>query len=287
ELNDDIRKDGLKLPGGVFPEHFGLPVGGVFEAYLPHIPSQVARCNCGSGAHGSPAPWDIENAPGVPQVGPVESQAIRRQVAAELAARQRARGDVPAGWQRWAKQVLEPTIDWRQHLAGAVREAVAWASGAVDYTYSRPSRRQRAIPGIVLPSLRRPLPRVAIVIDTSGSMSDVALGAALSEVTGVLRAVGVGTNELEVWACDAAVQSSQRVRQISEITLKGGGGTDMTVGIQRALAVPRPPHVVIVLTDGLTPWPEVPSRTRIIAGLIGKDPPQPPGHIEAVRIPRE
>ncbi|MGI8329584.1 hypothetical protein ACRYCC_06430 [Actinomadura scrupuli] len=31
--------------------------------------------------------------------------------------------------------MLEPTVDWRRMLAGAVREAVAWAAGAVDYTY--------------------------------------------------------------------------------------------------------------------------------------------------------
>ena len=35
-------------------------------------------------------------------------------------------------------------------------EAVAWAGGAVDYTYRRPSRRRAALRGVVLPSLRRP-----------------------------------------------------------------------------------------------------------------------------------
>ncbi|MEV4077512.1 hypothetical protein ACGFJC_07315 [Nonomuraea fuscirosea] len=58
---------------------------------------------------------------------------------------------------------------------------------AIDYTYHRPSRRTAALRGGVLPSLRRPLPVVAIVIDTSGSMGEDHLATALAEVTGVLR----------------------------------------------------------------------------------------------------
>lgn len=60
----------------------------------------------------------------------------------------------------------------------------------------------------------------------------------------------------------------------------------MRVGIEAALALPERPGVVIVLTDGFTPWPEAPSSAKLVAALIGADSPPPPAWVEAVRVPR-
>ncbi|MEW2353874.1 VWA-like domain-containing protein [Spirillospora sp. NPDC029432] len=283
EINDDLLADGLPLPAGrMEPGVFGLDKGLLFEAYLPHIPPQP-HVNCGSGAHAVAAPWESD-APGGPKVSPVEAQAIRRATAEAIRARVRSRGTVPGGWQRWAEEILEPTVDWRRVLAGAVREAVAWAGGAVDYTYRRPSRRTAAMRGVVLPTLQRPLPRVAIVVDTSGSMGEDDLAAAMAEVTGVLREVGVRGNRVTVLACDADVAAVSRVTSADQVTLAGGGGTDMRVGIKAALESRDKPNVVIVLTDGYTPWPDEPSGARLIAALVGTGAPDPPGWVETVRL---
>jgi predicted metal-dependent peptidase len=161
---------------------------------------------------------------------------------------------------------------------------VAWAGGAVDYTYRRPSRRSAALRGVVLPSLRRPLPRVAIVVDTSGSMGPEELAAALGEVTGVLREVGIRGNRVAVLACDADVHVVSRVMATEQVSLTGGGGTDMRIGIAAAVAAPDRPQIVIVLTDGHTPWPDEPPACRLIAGLIGASSSAPPGWVESVRI---
>ncbi|MDK9494229.1 VWA-like domain-containing protein [Streptomyces katrae] len=291
EINDDLLADGLVLPAGrMEPGLFGLPKGGMFEGYLPGIPPTPPHAvDCGSGAHGGPAPWELGGCggDGTAGIGPVEAEALRRQTAQAVRAhlRARGRGSVPAGWERWAEQVLEPAVDWRRALSGAVREAAAWAAGAVDYTYRRPSRRTPALGGrVVLPSLRRPLPRVAVVIDTSGSMGDAELAAALAEVTGVLREVGVGGNRVTVLACDADVHAVSRVASAGEVTLAGGGGTDMRVGIAAALARPDRPSIVVVLTDGITPWPEESPSCRLIAALIGEGAPNPPGWVETVRL---
>jgi predicted metal-dependent peptidase len=285
EINDDLVGDGLVLPpGSIEPATFGLPTGKLFEEYLPGIPkTPTHHCDCGSGAHGVAQPWDLAPGDGI-GVSPTEAEAIRRYTADAVRAHQRTRGTVPAGWRRWADGILEPTVDWRHVLAGSVRQAVAWASGAVDYTYQRPSRRSAATPAAVLPSLRRPAPEVAIVIDTSGSMSDDDLASALSEVTGVLRGVGLRGQRVTVLSCDAAVAVARRVASAAEVELAGGGGTDMRVGIAAALALPRKPDVVVVLTDGETPWPDEPPGARVIAGLIGSEPPEPPAWIESVRI---
>ncbi len=218
----------------------------------------------------------------------MEAQALRRQTAEAMRAHRRARGSLPAGRQRWAEEVLEPTVDWRQALTGAVREAAAWAGGAVDYTYRRPSRRTPALRGVVLPSLPslpRPLPRVAVVVDTSGSMGDAELAAALAEVTGVLREVGIRGNRVTVLACDADVQAVSRVTSAEQITLGGGGGTDMRVGIEAALAARDRPGIVVVPSDGFTPWPDESLPCRVVAPLVGSAAPQPPSWVETVRVP--
>ena len=147
----------------------------------------------------------------------------------------RSRGNLPAGWRRWADQTLAaPTIPWRRVLASAVRRAIAHAAGCHDYAYSRPGRRR--IPRIVTPALRRPLVTVAAVVDTSGSMGQSELDAAMAEVKGVITAAGIGTQRLMVLACDAAVGATSRVRRVEDVQLVGGGGTDMRVGIAAAEA---------------------------------------------------
>ncbi|MDX3323807.1 MULTISPECIES: VWA-like domain-containing protein [Streptomyces] len=285
EINDDLVADGLPLPAGrLEPRLFGLPEGQLFEVYLAALPLSPLAHDCGSGAHGQPAPWEVDGGTGPAGVGAVEAEALRRHTAEAMRAHVRARGTLPGGWKRWADEVLEPTVDWRQALAGAVREAAAWASGAVDYTYRRPSRRSAALRGVVLPSLRRPLPRVAVVIDTSGSMGEPEIGAALAEVTGVLREVGIRGNRVSVLACDADVQAVSRVTSAEQITLEGGGGTDMRVGIAAALSAPERPGVVIVLTDGRTPWPDETPSCRLIAVLVGPSAPAAPPWAETVRV---
>ncbi|MFD9836555.1 vWA domain-containing protein [[Kitasatospora] papulosa] len=285
EINDDLIADGLPLPAGrMEPRLFGLPEGQLFEAYLPALPPSPVTHDCGSGAHGQPSDWESGDRAGPAGVGAVEAEALRRHTAEAMRAHARARGALPGGWKRWADEVLEPTVDWRRALAGAVRDAAAWASGAIDYTYRRPSRRSAALRGIVLPSLRRPLPRVAVVIDTSGSMGEAEIAAALGEVTGVLREVGVRGNRVTVLACDADVQAVSRVTATGQITLGGGGGTDMRVGIAAALAGPERPSVVVVLTDGLTPWPDETPSCRLVAALVGPSAPAPPPWIETVRV---
>ena len=47
----------------------------------------------------------------------------------------------------------------------------------------------------------------------------------------------------------------------------------MRVGIAAAEAARPAPHVVIVLTDGDTPWPDAPTRAALVCGVISTRPP--------------
>jgi len=137
---------------------------------------------------------------------------------------------------------------------------------------------------VVLPALRRPVPEIAVVCDTSGSMSDELLAMSLAEVEGLLRALGLA-RQLRVLACDAAAGPAQRVSSARQVTLTGGGGTNMGAGIEAAYALRPRPAVTVVLTDGYTPWPARPPKgMRVVAGLLGEDAPGAPDWARAVRI---
>jgi predicted metal-dependent peptidase len=282
-INDDLIAAGVPLPAGaVTPAMVGLAEGGIEEVYYAALSQRAASMTsldsaggsgCGSGAGDPAAPWELPPSdPAAPAVGPADASITRRRVAQSVRDHiaNRSRGHLPAGWQRWADQtVAGPTIPWRRVLASAVRRAIAHAAGCHDYAYSRPGRRR--IPRIVTPALRRPLVTVAVVVDTSGSMGQSEVNAALAEVKGVIRAAGIGVQRLVVLACDAAVGATSRVRRVEDVQLVGGGGTDMRVGIATAEASRPHPDVIVVFTDGCTPWPDRPPRARLVVAIIGTD----------------
>lgn len=264
-INDDLLRAGIPLPTGVVtPDALGLPEAGIEEAYyaaLPHQPPQ-SEPGCGSGAGDPTQPWepapDDDATPGLDS-GQVTiarrrvAEAVRQEVA-------QGRGTVPAGMRRWAEaELTAPTLPWRKVLAGMVRRAAALTTGRITYTYSRPGRRH--LPGIVTAAMRAPKVTAAAVIDTSGSMTPDDLAAALREVTGVIKAVG---GSVQVIACDADAAAAHHVRSARDVRLVGGGGTDMRVGIAAAEQLRPAPDVIVVLTDGDTPWPDTPTRTRLV-----------------------
>lgn len=228
--------------------------------------------DCGSGADGIPRDYEVEGDKVDAGIDSDRADIIRQKVATEIANHSKNRGDVPAGLERWAKEILDPTVDWRRELASIVRRSFAQVAGVRDYTYKRPSRRDSSIrslgQNIVLPAMRQPAPpKVSIVIDTSGSMSDNMLSWALSETQGVLRSLGSSGRSVKVISCDAQA-TTQRVSKLGQINLSGGGGTDMRVGIDAAMKDRDKPDVVIVLTDGYTPWHDEPLKgATLIVGL--------------------
>jgi predicted metal-dependent peptidase len=123
---------------------------------------------------------------------------------------------------------------------------------------------------VVLPALRRPVPRVGIVVDTSGSVDDGLLAQALGEIDGVLASLAGGDAHVRVLAVDAALHTVATVRRADAVRLAGGGGTDMSVGIIAAQALRPRVDVIIVLTDGLTDWPPLPAAVPVVAVLIGR-----------------
>ncbi|MEV7124286.1 vWA domain-containing protein [Kitasatospora griseola] len=272
EINDDIFGDGLIRPAdAVYPETLGLPPDLLMEDYLPRFTlgphtDTVGWLECGSGADGFDRAWDLGPGGGL-GLQPHERDLVRFRVAEGILGRP---GDAPAGWRRWAREAFHPPQPWRELLGAAVRSAVAGAGAGSDYTYGRPARRATALPGVVLPSLRHRLPRVAVVVDTSASVSDQELGTALLEIAAIARTLGGRRELLSVLSCDAAAHRVQRIGGDGVLALVGGGGTDLREGFTAALRLRPAPDVVVALTDGQTAWPSQRPSCRTVVGLFSR-----------------
>ncbi|MBV6703059.1 DUF2201 family putative metallopeptidase [Kitasatospora aureofaciens] len=275
EINDDVYGDGLVRPeGAIVPDDLKLGAGQLMEDYLRRfrlgpITQHLSWLDCGSGADGLERPWDLgpDGAHGLTRH---ERDAVRFRVAQGITGRP---GSAPEGWQRWAEEAFHPPQPWRDVLGAAVRSAAAGAGAGVDYSYGRPARRSAGLPGVVLPSLRRHPPRVAVVIDTSGSVSDAELGSALLEVAAIARAVGGRRDLVTVLSCDAAAGTVYPLCRAEGIPLIGGGGTDLRAGFARALRSRPRPDVIVALTDGQTPWPSAKPPCRTVVGLFPRGTP--------------
>lgn len=228
------------------------------------------KYKCGSGATGVPQPWE-EPSPGAGGREGIEDadwKDIERRVASAIREEhQKGRGTVPGTWVEWSDAILRPQhIPWDQELSGACRVAINDVAGKVIHNYRRPSRRQQAVPDVAFPAMRRPVPSVAFVGDTSGSMSERALSVVRGVVEDVCLALGAA---LSFIATDAAAHGVQRAANGRSIEMRGRGGTDMRVGIASALEDVTPkPDVIIVGSDCETPWPDEEPNARVIICAI-------------------
>ncbi|MFF9244151.1 VWA-like domain-containing protein [Streptomyces sp. NPDC014776] len=270
EINDDIYDEGLPRPAGaVLPSLLRLPDELLMEEYLrmasmSSLTAELAWLDCGSGADGQERPWEL-GADGAHGLSRQQRDAVRFRVAEGIKGKA---GDAPQGWRRWADAAFHPPQPWRQLLGAAIRSAAGAPGAGENHSYRRPSRRSVSVPGVVLPSLRRTPPRVCVVIDTSGSVSDAELGSALLEVAAISRAVGGRRDLVSVLSCDAAARIAVPICRAENIELIGGGGTDLRAGFDKALRSRPRPDVVVALTDGQTPWPSEQPPCRTVVGLF-------------------
>lgn len=290
EITDDFPASLERVSPAVSPEDLACEDGRFAEEYYRRgVVRDDSDSDCGSGAHGWSPGWEPPppSSPSDSGVGEDDQELLRRQVASDIA---KASADaVSSGLRTWAEEHLSAQVDWRSELAALIRRSLASVSGAVDYSYRRPSRRASISSSVVLPSLHRPAVEVAVVCDTSASVTEEQLGLAVTEIDGMLRATG--TRSVQVLSVDTAVHTVTRATRGRDISLIGGGGTDLTVGLAAALDCRPRPQVVVVVTDGFTPWPEEPPRADVIVVLLDSEgflpPPPVPEWARTVRVGSE
>ena len=216
----------------------------------------------GSGVCGDQRPWEDGkpgengNAPGTTEA---EAQAVRRDVAEKIKeAKSKGRGHIPGGWEVFANEMLAaPKVRWQDRLRAVARQAITRVRGERQNTYRRLSRGS-IVSGcqVIKPSTYNIVPTVVVVCDTSGSMGsgeNSRLLSALSEAEAILKTNAVKGYFLD---CDANVYGkAQDVRSIRQASVNGGGGTDMGAGFRAAVKQKTKPDIIVILTDGDTPWP--------------------------------
>lgn len=176
-------------------------------------------------------------------------QQISQQVA-QAASMARMQGTMPADLQRLVEGILNPPLPWQQVLA----EFMFQAAKATDETWSR---RDRRFPDTYLPGrYSETMGEITIIGDTSGSIDNQIFAQAGAEIDGMMDMVKPERVRV-VWADDTDCANEEIFEAGEPVVLnpKGGGGTDMRKPLR--FVEQYDPRVVILITDGYTPWPAV------------------------------
>lgn len=174
----------------------------------------------------------------------------------------------------WARtEAGVPTVPWRQRLGACVRAAVGSRPGRGRQTYTRPTRRPN--PHIVVPARRANRLDLTLIIDRSGSVSDM-IPLLAAEVTHIVRALGTTLGHATLICVDDEVSHTRELDtrtghvDYDEISPRPGHLTDLRAGFDEAAKQHRRRGVTVVLTDGFTAWPETPPAGPVVVVLVGE-----------------
>jgi predicted metal-dependent peptidase len=190
-----------------------------------------------------------------PNSAPSKAQIQRAVQGAASAAK--SQGKMPGSMQRFVDELCDPQVPWNEHL----RRAVATLSGRDTQTWARPNRRRLAVaPHVYWPgTMGMHAGSVLLINDTSGSVSDKEQAVYFSEVHAMLS--DMAPEHVWLMFVDAELQGFHELHDVNDLLavktqVKGGGGTDMTVGFREMEEMGLRPSTVIVFTDGYTPFGE-------------------------------
>ena len=168
------------------------------------------------------------------------------QIATQQAANAaKMQGKLPAELERLLTDVLDPLIDWKTMLYKYIHVPVK-----DDYNWGRPNRRFLHS-GIVLPTLySHGMGDVAVIVDTSGSISQGELNQFSGELSGICE--DAKPRKVHIYYCDTRVNRHDTFElEDYPIALDaiGGGGTDMNPAFEEIQKLDQTPECIIVLTD--------------------------------------
>lgn len=187
-------------------------------------------------------------------------QRNQQQWAMEIAAAQtieamKSQGKMAAALKRMFQNVLEPEIDWHDHIECEVQRVVGgdifdwkepdpWFIGRDIYLPSKTGHRAGWI---------------VIWGDTSGSRSDKEIASNVAECTGIMEDVRPKRLSL-VWG-DAEVAHVDEIEDPADMahcSPKGGGGTEMEPVLKWVDEQNEHPDLLIAFTDGYLTFPKEP-----------------------------
>lgn len=264
-INDIIREAGMTLPkgsleGSSIADSKGKSAEWIYDR-LPDDPQGGSGKGKGKGGQdeGEGLPGEVRDPEAEGQGDGTEqadsdkmSEGEWQEITRQAANAAKARGQLPASLDRYAKKATESRIPWESVLRRFVQE-----HSKADYSWNKPSRRYAAM-GVYLPGLHsEELGKGAIAVDTSGSMDDIALAKAESETIKVMQECRPRT--LAVLYADAAVARIDTFEKDEPIVFKpaGFGGTDFRPVFEAIEAMDEKPLFVIYITDLCGTFPDV------------------------------
>ncbi len=233
----------------------GSGQGDAGQALDPKALSQLAQDIGGSACDGIQRPWEF-GPPDEENLGLSESDqdmieaTIAKAIEAHIAAR--GEGSVAAALVKQASELLHKPVDPCRELAAMTKYAMDTIAGFGEFTYARPSNRQIA-GGCLLPSSVKPIPRITLIIDSSGSMGSDDTALALEVLGSVLKHLPYPRG-LRVLVGGTEVMAAKKVFRPEQIQILDGGGTDIGSLIRVADQEKPAPKVILCVTDGETPW---------------------------------
>jgi predicted metal-dependent peptidase len=168
----------------------------------------------------------------------------------------KAQGKLPGALARMVGDIIDPKQDWKEQL----RDFVQTTIGTGERTWKRPNKRKLVVPPhVYMPGQQGTRTgNLAVVIDTSGSISNDELTTFLSEATAIMSETT--PERLTIFWTDSKVSGIDEVDDIEtlpELEPKGGGGTDMEAAFPEIDAhYEYDVTACIVLTDGYTSYNE-------------------------------
>jgi len=151
-------------------------------------------------------------------------------------------GNLPAGIKRMVADTLHPPPRWQDILREFVQDRAN-----DDYSWTRPNPRY-AHTGFILPSLySQRLGRIAVAVDTSGSIDPELLDRFLGELEGICSECK--PSAITLIDCDTEVNSVRECDPSDPLPrdFAGGGGTDFRPVFERVAE--DPPVCLIYFTD--------------------------------------
>ena len=240
DVNGDLVQSGFKLWAGALhdKQFYGKSVETIYDI--------LARDADKRPKQGDTAGEDLKQPQNQsPEQKERAEQNVKERVAFAATQARRA-GQMSEALERIVGEMLAPSIPWEAVL---LLFMLAISSGGEDWC-----RRSRMALGRFLPAQRsRSMGEIVLAVDTSGSISDDVFRRVASELDYIADVVKPEAVRV-VW-CDSRVHGEQMFERGEDIQLKpkGGGGTDMRVALE--FAAQYDPAVVILFTDGYTPWP--------------------------------
>ncbi|MGE0677817.1 vWA domain-containing protein [Pseudolabrys sp.] len=197
----------------------------------------------------------------------------------------KVQGKLPAGLERLLNEVLEPQVDWREHIQSLFARKV----GGGTYDWQKPDRRL-IVRDIIAPGRSGfGAGDVVVAVDTSGSIGDRELSMFFGEMYGILDTVK--PKRLFVMWCDAKVHRVDEIEDLSELMslrrkgAPGGGGTSFIPVFEEMEDMGIEPDALVYLTDGMGSFPAQAPSFPVIWGNIYEGSQYPFGDV--VDIPKQ